>query len=374
MKESLERLEFGVTLVGEDVWDVAVPTFRRDVTREVDLIEEVIRQRGYDSITSDLPSQAGAGAGRSQIDRRSAMARRALQTAGLNEAINFVMADRADEEPFAVGGTAPLAIENPLQSQAAWLRMSLLPGLLRNVAHNLNHGLSRCHLYEIGAVFLRGPDRLEERRHLAFVLAGQGLPMHWSLRMREVDLYDARGTVELLVEMLGLSPLTLSSDRMPFLVDGRALRIALKGRPIGWTGQIVGGILERFGIDQPVYGCQIDFQDLDREAVGARQYRPLPRYPGVRRDLALIVKQDVPFDAIERVVRSVNTVPIEDVQPFDRYRGPGVPEGCVSVAVQISFRHAERTLTSEEVQAAQDKIVSALERQLGTRLRGPAGS
>jgi phenylalanyl-tRNA synthetase beta chain len=194
------------------------------------------------------------------------------------------------------------------------------------------------------------------------------------VRTREVDLYDARGAVELLAEILGLSTLALSSDKMPFLVEGRALRIALENRVVGWTGEILGGVLARFGIEQAVYGCQIDLQELDREPVGARQYRPLPRYPGVRRDLALIVKQDVPFDAIERVVRSVNSVPIEDVQPFDRYRGPGVPQGCVSVAVQISFRHAERTLTSEEVQSAQDAIVAALDRELGTKLRGPATS
>jgi phenylalanyl-tRNA synthetase beta chain len=374
MKEALEHLEFNVIPAADDAWDVAVPSFRRDVTREVDLIEEVIRQRGYDAISSDLPSGTGAGAGRSQIDRRTATARRTLQAAGLHEALNFPMADRADELPFAGIGAAPVAIENPLQSQAAWLRMSLLPGLLRNVAHNLNRGLSRCHLYEIGTVFLPGPDRLEERQHLAFVLSGQGLPVHWSVRTREVDLYDARGAVELLAEILGLSTLALSSDKMPFLVEGRALRIALENRVVGWTGEILGGVLARFGIEQAVYGCQIDLQELDREPVGARQYRPLPRYPGVRRDLALIVKQDVPFDAIERVVRSVNSVPIEDVQPFDRYRGPGVPQGCVSVAVQISFRHAERTLTSEEVQSAQDAIVAALDRELGTKLRGPATS
>ena len=372
MRERLTRLQFNVREAGRDRWEVTVPSFRRDVTREVDLIEEVIRQRGYDAIGAELPQRAGVGRGRSSADRRSLLARQALQSAGIHEAVNSILIDREDAAPFALLDAEPRGITNPLQSQAAWLRMSLMPGLLRNVAHNLNHGITRCHLYEIGPAFLPGKKEPLEQRRLAFVLAGQGLPAHWSLKPRAVDLYDARGPVELLSDLLGTSRLVLSSDKMSFLSDGRALGISHNDQSVGWLGEIAPGILRRFGIDQPVYGGEIALEVLEAEPVATRRYRPLPRYPGVRRDLALIVKQDTRFDAIERVVRSVNTVPIEEVQPFDRYRGPGVPKGCVSVAVQILFRHSGRTLTSEEVQSAQDAIVAALDRELGARLRGSA--
>ncbi len=372
MRERLTRLQFDVREPDRDSWQVTIPSFRRDVTQEVDLIEEVIRQRGYDAIGADLPQHAGAGRGRSDADRRALLARQALQSAGIHEAVNSILIDREDATPFAPHGAEPRGISNPLQSQAAWLRMSLVPGLLRNVAHNLNHGITRCHLYEIGPVFLPGKKEPLEERRLAFVLAGQGLPAHWSLKPRAVDLYDARGPVELLSDLLGTSRLVLSSDKMSFLAEGRALGISHKDQSIGWLGEIAPDVLQRFGIDQPVHGGEIAMEVLEAEPVATRRYRPLPRYPGVRRDLALIVKQDTRFDAIERVVRSVNTVPIEEVKPFDRYRGPGVPKGCVSVAVQILFRHGGRTLTSEEVQSAQDAIVAALEGELGARLRGPS--
>ncbi len=371
MSACLSRLGFVVAAGASGPWQVTVPSFRRDVGREVDLIEEVIRQRGYDEIPSDLPAMSGAGGGRSQFDRRLRLARRAMESAGFHEAINSILIDRGEGEPFGPRGAEPGAVTNPLQSQAAWLRMSLLPGLLRNVAHNLNHGLSRCSLYEIGSVFLPGRDGPQEGRRLAFALAGQGLPAHWSTKPREVDLYDARGPVELLSDLLGSSPLSLASDKMPFLAEGRTLRIDFADRPIGWVGEIGRRVLAPYGIEGTVYGCELDLEILGAGAGEVRQYRPLPRYPGVRRDLALVVDQGVRFDAIERVVRSVNTVPIEEVQPFDRYRGPGVPKGCVSVAVQILFRHSDRTLTSDEVQSAQDAIVAALDRELGARLRGP---
>ncbi|MCZ6696296.1 MAG: phenylalanine--tRNA ligase subunit beta [Acidobacteria bacterium] len=371
MRERLTRLQFKVREADRDSWQVTVPSFRRDVTREVDLIEEVIRQRGYDAIGAELPQRAGTGRGRSNAARRSLLARQAFQSAGIHEAVNSILINREDAAPFAPPDAKAKGITNPLQSQAAWLRMSLMPGLLRNVAHNLNHGMTRCQLYEIGPVFLPGKKAPLEGRRLAFVLAGQGLPAHWSQKPRTVDIYDARGPVELLSDLLGTSRLVLSSDKMPFLSEGLALSISHHGQSVGWLGEITPSIRQRFGIDQPVYGGEIAMETLEAELVAARRYRPLPRYPGVRRDLALVVKQDTRFDDIERVVRTVNTVPIEEVQPFDRYRGPGVPKGCMSVAIQILFRHSGRTLTSEEVQSAQDAIVAALDRKLGARLRSP---
>lgn len=371
MLEALTRREFTVEARDPQVWTVRAPSFRRDIEREVDLIEEVARHRGYGPIPAELPILPGAPEGRSEEDRRARIVRRALQAAGLSEAVNYVMAEREECALFEPGAAAP-ALESPLQSQAAHLRTTLLPGLLRNVAHNLNHGMGGCQLYEIGTAFRRTEGRPEERLLVAFALAGHGVPAHWSAPRREVDLFDARGAFELVGDLLGISPLTFSSDRIPFLEEGRALRVARGECPLGVLGEIAPSILERYGIDQPIFAGEAGLEALLAVPAAERRYVSLPRFPAVRRDLALVVRQEVRFEAIERLVRGAASLPIAEIQAFDRYRGPGVPEGCVSLAIQIVFQHPDRTLLAEEVQQAQEAIVAALRREFGARLRGAA--
>jgi phenylalanyl-tRNA synthetase beta chain len=371
MKETLTRLEFAVSEPVPEEWQVTVPPFRRDVEREVDLIEEVARHRGYDAIPAARPQLPDAGEGRSDPDRALTSIRRALQSAGLSEAMNYSMVEREDCTLFDPSLDSPLSIDNPLQSQAAFLRSSLLPGLLRNVLHNLNHGAPACHLFEIGTAFRPRHDLPEERTLIAFVLAGRGLPAHWSLPRRDTDLYDARGVIEVVAELLGLSPLTFSSDRIPFLAPGRSLGVRKEGRILGVAGEIAPRILERYEINRPVFGGEFALGDLLRDRPGVRRYVPFPRFPAVRRDLALVVAKSKTFEAIGEVVRKVSTLPIADVQPFDRYEGPGLPEGCVSLAVQVVFQHPDRTLAAAEVEKTQEAIVAALQRELGARLRGP---
>ncbi len=372
MREALTRREFEIAPAGADLWHVTVPSFRRDVSRDVDLIEEIARHRGYGEIPSLLPLLPDSGLGRGAGERLGEASREALRAAGLSEAVNYSMVDREDCTLF--GGEKPFALANPLQAQGSFLRTSLLPGLLRNLAHNLNRGRPEAALFEIGLVFHRLGERPEERLRAAFVLAGRGQPVHWSFPRREVDFQDARGAIDLLAERIDLSPLDLSSDRIGFLEPARSLAITRAGRAIGSLGELARPIRERYGIDRRVFCAEIDLAGAGlatkREP---RPFRPLPRHPGVRRDLALVVAHHVTFASIEAVVRRTASLPIAEILVFDRYTGPGVPEGKVSLAIQIAFQHPERTLSAEEVQAVQGAIVAALERELGATLRAPAG-
>jgi phenylalanyl-tRNA synthetase beta chain len=370
MRQALTRLGFTVGTGKNGAWSVAVPSFRRDVEREVDLIEEVARLRGYGAIPAALPTLPGTEDGRSPADRTLLAVCRAMQAAGFSEAVNYAMVGRDDCLEFAPDPGPPLALTNPLQSNAAFLRTSLLPGLLRNTAHNLNHGIPAIQLFETGTVFLPAAPLPRERRRLGFVLAGRGLPAHWSLPRRAVDLYDARGAVDLVADLAGAGPLAFSSDRIPFLESGRALRVAGAGRPLGWVGEIRRPILERHGIDVPVFGGEIDVDDLAPGGGQVRTYRPLPKHPAARRDLAIVTAPGTTFAAIEGAVRRASSLPIAEVQVFDLYRGPGVPAGCVSLAIQIVFQHPERTLTAEEVQESVESITGTLGRELGAKLRG----
>jgi len=280
------------------------------------------------------------------------------------------MVDGGDAAQFAPGADRPVALTNPLQANAAFLRTSLLPGLLRNLAHNLNHGLAGVRLFEIGTAFLPGSPLPEEKPRLAFVLAGRGVPSHWSLPRRDIDLFDAKGAVELLAELVGISSLSFSSDRIPFLEEGRALTIASGGRVLGVVGEVGRPHRERFGIDRPAFGGELDLSGIELLRETVRRYRPIARYPAVRRDLAIVMGPGTTFEAIERTIRRHSAVPVVEVQAFDLYTGPGVPPGCRSLAVQIVLQRAERTLLAQEVQESVEAITGALRRELNVELRG----
>jgi phenylalanyl-tRNA synthetase beta chain len=364
----LERLGFAVDVTDPARWAVQVPSFRRDITREVDLIEEIARQRGYDAIPSALPVAQDAAGGRDPVGRLDDRARAALLAAGLSEAVNFAMADR-DECLLLAPETAPPAIENPLQSGAASLRTTLLPGLLRNTAHNLNRGVSGCHLFEVGHVFTPAAGRPAETLRAAGVLAGRGVWSHWSLGRREVDLFDARGAVEFLAERLGMTAPRFASDTIARgAVAG--LRAVLGDGVTGIVGEVSPAVLRRFEIDRRTFVFEVGLEGLHGVRPPDRRFAGLPRFPAVRRDLAVVVRENCTVTAIEEVIRGVSSLPIAEVQVFDRYRGKGVEAGCASVALQVVFQHPERTLAADEVQAAQDAIVTALQDRLGARLRG----
>jgi phenylalanyl-tRNA synthetase beta chain len=369
MRSTLERLGFAVDAGDPARWSVQVPSFRRDVSREVDLIEEIARHTGYDAIPAALPClhdpEAGRNAGTQFVER----VRAALLGAGLTEAINFVMADR-DECLLLEPQTPPVAIDNPLSSAAASLRTTLLPGLLRNAAHNLNRGASGCHLFEVGRVFQPAAGRPHERLRAAGLLTGRAILDHWSLGRREADLYDARGVVELLVERLEWSHVRFSSDRISADAPVAGPRVLAGGSDAGGLGEVPVAVRRRFELERPVFAFEVDLDLCERDRPAGRRFAGLPRFPAVRRDLALVVDEAVTVTELETAIRGASALPIAALQVFDRYKGEGVPRGHASVALQIVFQHPERTLEADEVQAAQETIVKALAERVGARLRG----
>jgi phenylalanyl-tRNA synthetase beta chain len=333
----------------------------------------VARLSGYDAIPAELPLLHADGAGRGPEDRLVRDARRALLASGLSEAVNFAMAD-AEECLLFLAAPAPVGLANPLQSGAAALRTTLLPGLLHNAAHNLNRGVAGCHLFEIGHAFLPGADRPVEVLRAAGVVAGRATGSHWSLGWREADLFDARGAIELLAAALGVLTIRLSSDRIAVGAGVRGLRVEVGGAEAGIVGEVAPAILRRFGVDRPVFAFEVDLARLGAGRSGEPVYQALPRFPAVRRDLALVVPESVTVDAIEAVLRESSPLPIAEVQVFDRFRGKGLPPGTASVAMQVMFQHPERTLSTEEIQAAQDAVVAALAGRLGVGLRRNRGA
>jgi phenylalanyl-tRNA synthetase beta chain len=368
MQATLGRLGFAVDASDPARWSVRVPSFRRDVTREVDLIEEIARHTGYDAIPSSLPRLHDPEGGRNAASRFVDRVRAALLGAGLTEAINFVMSNR-DECLLLEPRTQPVALENPLSSAAASLRTTLLPGLLRNASYNLNRGAAGCHLFEIGRVFEPAAGRPAERMRAAGLVTGRAILSHWSLGRRDVDLYDARGAVELLLERLEWSHLRFSSDRIPVDAPVAGPMVLAGGAEAGRLGEVRSEVRHGFEIERPVFVFEIDLDQCERDRPAGRRFAGLPRFPAARRDLALVVSDAVTVGEVEEAIRGASALPIAALQVFDRYRGEGVPPGHASVALQIVFQHPERTLEADEVQAAQETIVKALGARFGARLR-----
>ena len=350
-------------------WDIVVPTWRVDVSREVDLIEEVARHRGYDHLPATFPPltvpPASPAPGRA-VDRA---VRRTLMGLGFSEAMTFSFIERPTAEAFAASAQAVVDIDNPLSGKFAIMRPSLIPGLVEALGHNRRREHSDVQLFEVGRRFEPGG----ERRSAAIAWTGAGHLEHWSDRPRPVDFFDVKAAVEQLCAALG-STVTLDAGGPAYLVTGRAATVQTSdGVTIGSVGELEPRLADALGVGaaDAVYVAEIDLEPL--EAVAAtladRPIDPLPRHPSVVRDLAIVIDERLPAAAIRGTIRSVAPTTLVTIDEFDRYQGPGIAAGHVSLAMRLTFRAPDRTLTDGEVNDALQGIVTALTRSHGTTLR-----
>ncbi|HEY2907209.1 MAG TPA: hypothetical protein VGJ29_15005, partial [Vicinamibacterales bacterium] len=372
----LRSLGLGVSTTG-DGWAVVVPTFRVDLLREADLIEEVGRHHGFDKLAPTFPAVTSVAAPSDERIARDRLVRRVLTAAGLSEAVTFgfIEAKAADAFGLSPDAAPAIAIANPLSAKFDTLRPSLLPGLVDAVAHNRRHGRRDVRLFEIGTRF----DGRGETRAVGLAWTGNAGDDHWSGGRRDVDFFDAKGLVDELCTTLNVGA-TCEPARAPFLVDGQTGRIIISGGPLG--GQTAGfvGIVAPAAVDARGLPRQdrvvVGELDLDllwsARSIGAETTVPLPRYPFVVRDLSVVVPDTLPAEIIRGTIQAAGerqTAPLTAIGFFDRYHGKGVPEGAVSVSVRLTFQSAERTLTDADVQQSFDHILAALVRQHAAKQR-----
>jgi phenylalanyl-tRNA synthetase beta chain len=358
VKRILEALGFTLHDANGHAWDVTVPTRRIDVTREVDLIEEIARHYGFGKLPSTFPALAEAPP---PIDPRIGRARHlrtVMTAAGFSEAMTFGFVSTAAAAPFAPdGGLVPIA--NPLSETFAVLRPSALPSLVDAVAHNRRREQRDVRLFEIGARFLRDAG---ERRSLACAWTGAGTGEHWSGGARDVDFFDMKGVVERVGDALRLDISTQAHGER-WLVPGRAARVFANGAPVGSMGQLAPAIAEAHGLPtgDAVYVAEIDL-DAAESVMPKQETRvePLPRYPSVSRDISILVDDMLGAESVRATIRSAAPPILVHIREFDRYRGKGVPDGKVSLSIRLTFRASDRTLTDAEVQSAMDAVLGAL--------------
>ena len=347
-------------------WQVTVPRYRVDVAREVDLIEEVARHYGFNRLPVTFPELTVAPR---PPDPRIGVARQlrgALTGAGFSEAVTFGFISAAAAAAFA-SETDVVPIENPLSETFAVLRPTALAGLIEAVAHNRRREQRDVRLFEIGARFSRPQG---ERRSLACAWTGLAAQEHWSGGAREVDFFDMKAVVERVCEVMGVSVEAVPHQER-WLVPGRGAAAVAVGTAVATFGQVSRDITDAHGLPaDPVYVADVDLDALER--VGANRavrVQPLPRYPSVTRDISVLVDDTLASATFRATIREAAPPTLVRVVEFDRYQGKGIPAAKVSLAVRLTFRSSDRTLTDAEVQAAMDSVIRALQDRHGAAQR-----
>jgi len=364
-ERTLEALGFLVT--GSSTEATALPpSWRLDVTGEADLAEEVGRHFGLDKIPSALPP-AGRIGGLRRSQRRERQIRDILTGVGFTEVVNYAFVAGADVAP------APgVRLANPLTGEQDTLRTSLvMPGLVTTLGTNLRLGRRDLAVFELGRVFLPGPERPVEERRLGVLLSGQWHPRHWSAPSRSFDLFDLKGVVELLFERLGEPRPEWDRRTEPpaFLHPGRAARLSEGGRSVGYAGVLHPEVRERLELKDEAVVLELDIEGLLESVPERPRFQMLDRYPAVERDLSILCDEATPAAEIDARVRQAAGELLRSVSLVDRYTGNQVPPGKLSLTLSLRFQDRERTLTSDEVQTAMDDVIREL-RAAGLVIRG----
>ena len=379
MTTRLTRLGCKVEPASEGHLTVTAPTNRPDLTREVDLIEEVCRLWGEGDITPALPAAKNHAGGLTVEQRRVRLIGQTLRACGLSETSTYCFADPNDLVKLGItdeGRGIPVKIINPLVADQSQMRQSMLPGLVRSVAYNLDHGVPNVALYEIGRVFYghENTSQPDEPSFVAGVMAGKRADDAWNQKFGEYDFFDAKGAVESLLDALRLTKVRFKvaePEQYPWLQPGRAAEVLSQGEVIGWVGNIHPANLQKVGVDVPVVAFELSVEHLLRLAKKELPYVDVPTLPGVTHDLAIVVDEAVTYEQLVQRITSAGGKLLADVRLFDVYRDRvRVGEGKKSMAFSLTYRAADRTLTSEEVEKAHEKLVNKVLRATGGEVRG----
>lgn len=363
----LTRLGLELTAKGEGEWDVAVPSWRFDISIEEDLVEELGRIYGYNRLPETIPS---ALLKLKQVDEslvQEADLRRVLVSRGYQEAVSFSFIDPELHKLFDPAREA-VALANPIASDLSVMRTSLLPGLVKTVRYNLNRQQSRVRLFETGQTFIREGEELKQENHIAGVITGSRFPEGWSGKAEPVDFYDIKGDLEALLELGGAAAeFRFEKASHSAMHPGQCAALVRNGEVIGHVGALHPNLSKQLGLDSGIFFFEAKLESVRQGKV--TEFKPLSKFPEVRRDLALIVKQEVAADSLSMVIRDVAGELLTDVRIFDVYAGKGIEEGHKSLALGLTLQHASRTLKDEEVNQLIDSVVSRLETDFAASLR-----
>jgi len=366
VEDILKRLGMVLTRT-DDGWQVQAPGYRFDIAIEADLIEELVRIHGYHRVPSTRAH--GTMAIRPEPEDQPVTERLAgvLVERGYHEAITFSFVDPERLKLLDPAGS-PIALANPISSDMAVMRTTLWAGLLDAVLHNRNRQQERVRLFETGLRYLRIDGKTHQEPMLAGVACGRFEAEQWGSAPREVDFFDVKGDVEALLALTGIgSDIIFISDKHPALHPGQAAALMRDGRNVGWIGSLNPQVAQKLGLKGRLVLFELSLSALGRGRVPT--YSPLSRFPAVRRDLAVVVRVGITADALCNTVRAAAGEWLHELQLFDIYSGKGIDSDRKSVAMGLTFQHPSRTLTDDEIDALQGRVLERLGNDLGAELR-----
>ncbi|MCS5670438.1 MAG: phenylalanine--tRNA ligase subunit beta [Vicinamibacterales bacterium] len=376
VEEILTRLGFSLA-AKTGGYDVGVPSFRPDVTREEDLIEEVGRHNGYDRLPATLPVvRSIQDSGTPEVLGEQRL-KQCLVAAGCREIMSSSLSSLLEQSGFVGQVEDLVSINNPISEELSVLRAHLVPGLLGAVAHNLNHGQTSLRLFEVGRCFA-GPltdDGVTEYWSMAIALTGSQRRDHWKDVSTPVDFYDLKGIVEHVTKQMAWPKWQWGAGKSPG-IDQSATALIRNGAggniPAGWAGRISADTAQTFDIDAEVWVVELNIDKPIGLPHPTTPYRPVSRFPGGSRDVALVLPEGSNYGVVETTVRAAAAeamLPLAGITLIEIYKGDEIPPGHRGMTLRFTFRAADRTLTAAEIEAGQKKLVDTLSKKLGARQR-----
>ena len=354
---------------------VSAPYWRGDIKCSADLVEEVVRIIGYEKIPinrlgSPLPRQESQLSPVAQQNNIKEKLRNVLPGLGFQEILTYSLVSLEKLQklsPKLELKIPPLKVANPMTREQEYLRTSLRAGLLATLAHNQKFEQAGIRLFEIGKVFLpRGKDLPEEKEMLCAVLSGPRLELSWHADKEILDFFDAKGVVENLLNQLGLkASFDIGDDEI--LLPGRGASIIIEDDKVGIVGDVHRRVAQAFELSSTICLIEIDLEKVLTRLIGTKEYQPVPRFPSVTRDIALVVDEQVSYRRAEEIIQSFPLV--TQITLFDLYRGKQIREGKKSFAIRIIYQSPSHTLTDREVDQTQKQMLNRLYQELAATLR-----
>ena len=360
------QLGFETTLEGNTL-TVMVPSRRKDITIKEDLIEEIARIYGYDEIPSTLPVFEHVTPGTlNDRQAKTRIVKATLEGAGLSQAINYSLVDKARATDFALQDRSTISLLMPMSEAHATLRQSLIPHLIDDVSYNVARSNHHVALYELGRVFFGNEeDQLpDEVEYLSGILTGDYAVNTWQSKKEAIDFFVAKGIVERIAEILDIQ-FEYEAGEITGLHPGRTALVKLNNEIVGFVGELHPQTENDYDLKQ-TYVFELNYDKLMSVSVGYINYQPIPRFPGVSRDIALVINRATPSAQIVNVIKNNGGDILQKTEVFDVYEGEHVAEDEKSIALRLSYLDTKQTLTDDKVNDVHDRILEALQAEGAT--------
>ena len=355
-----ERLRLPFTRDGDD-FIVTPPSYRFDLTIEEDLVEEVARIYGYDAIPASPRPHVQIMLAAPETQRSAGTLKRRLTARDWQEIVTFSFVAASDERALDPDAR-PIAVLNPIADHLDVMRTTLLPGLIATLRTNLRHKLPRVRMFEVGRTF--SDDHRAQPLRIGGLAFGASEPEQWGSRTRAVDVFDVKGDLEALASPLRV---TTTAHPLPWLHPGRSADVLVDGRVAGWLGELHPRLVRHFELPATAIAFELDWAALATISISKAQ--PVSRLPPIRRDMAILVNQNIEVGDVLRALRETSPPSVEAIDVFDVYRGDELPNGTKSVAILVLMRDTERTLTDADGERIVGELLAMLTTRFGATLR-----